>query len=383
MEARERWGWAFCFALAALAIGYGLGNAVPWPVSIAKAKQATASPAGGVAFNEQFAAGMAGRLDLSEPERVFEFVFSRLPDSVRVLPTENYYYFSFTASGRQVSGNLRLSPEDRDKGVLHFAYFEVGDIGGFKYRKFDDRSAVSVRKVGGLRYEVAYRDRTVRFALNDLPQDLPEGFELEPGEELMGRCFDESGFQLLLIYAKPRKHFLFALDPSQGVDWGFKRVGEKLLIHPSSRWAFYDAGGKRRLLIGVYLPNVDQNTYFDGPFDQLPDNFIGETPFAEYVQEAYPYTQGRIDSHGRFLLNGERGRMAITPYREYTEEEEMVQFVAECEKRAEDRADLYSRICLDDKAGASGTDLLPDTPAGVVHGKARIGGTVIEPRSGG
>ena len=52
------------------------------------------------------------------------WVLESLPDRVKVYPTENYYYFHFFHQGVRYAGNLRLDMMDRDKGKLHFAYFE-------------------------------------------------------------------------------------------------------------------------------------------------------------------------------------------------------------------------------------------------------------------
>jgi hypothetical protein len=53
-------------------------------------------------------------------------------------------------------------------------------------------------------------------------------------------------------------------------------------------FAFYQDGLRhRKILVGVYEANYRLNTYFDGPFDQLPDNFIeGET-----LRKAIPQIQ--------------------------------------------------------------------------------------------
>ena len=63
-------------------------------------------------------------LPLSDPKAMLTFVLESLPDRVKVYPTENYYYFNFYSQGVRYAGNIRLDMMDRDKGKLHFAYFE-------------------------------------------------------------------------------------------------------------------------------------------------------------------------------------------------------------------------------------------------------------------
>ena len=55
---------------------------------------------------------------------VFGFVMARLPERVKVYPTENYYYFGFTHNGIRYAGNIRLDASNRDDGKADFAYFE-------------------------------------------------------------------------------------------------------------------------------------------------------------------------------------------------------------------------------------------------------------------
>lgn len=317
----------------------------------------SASPPGApgpVFFNQRFveAAHQPPRLDMERVERVFAYVFAALPRTATVYPTENYYYFSFYADGQYYCGNLRLAPEDRDSGSLHFAYFKYGHDDWWRYRRLGARDGVSVRRLRPLRYRVAFGGKAVVFQLNPLSQKPPRAFRPGPGEVFLGRSFDESRFPLLLLYNKERRHFLWVLDEERGARWKWEDLGDHLLLHPGSGFVFFrDPDNGRKLLVGVDAQNVEMNNYYDGPFDQLPDNFIAATPFAEYVQDAYPYTRGRLDRHGRFV--GEtRNRMAITPYREYVTLEELSDYVRSCLREAGPRSALYARLCRDDKAGA-------------------------------
>jgi hypothetical protein len=92
----------------------------------------------------------------------------------------------------------------------------------------------------------------------------------------------------------------------------------------------------------VRAAEVSANTYFDGPFDQLPDNFIAATPFAELAQRAYPSTRGRIDRHGNFL--GREGRLALLNYRIYVDPAALRDWIASCHAATDSRAGFYA--CL-------------------------------------
>ena len=90
-------------------------------------------------------------LPLSDPKAMLTFVLESLPERVKVYPTENYYYFHFYNQGVRYAGNLRLDMMDRDKGKLHFAYFE--DLQEWKadapltYNVFDQKDGVLVEKL--------------------------------------------------------------------------------------------------------------------------------------------------------------------------------------------------------------------------------------------
>jgi hypothetical protein len=66
----------------------------------------------------------ATALNVDDPMAVFGFVMSKLPERVKVYPTENYYYFGFTHNGIRYAGNIRLDVSNRDDGKADFAYFE-------------------------------------------------------------------------------------------------------------------------------------------------------------------------------------------------------------------------------------------------------------------
>ena len=108
----------------------------------------------------------ATELRLDDPDSVFAWVLGSLPERVKVYPTENYYYFNFYSQGVRYAGNIRLDMMDRDKGKLHFAYFE--DLQEWKadapltYNVFDQADGVLVEKIDYLVYRVTFRAETGR-----------------------------------------------------------------------------------------------------------------------------------------------------------------------------------------------------------------------------
>ena len=124
-------------------------------------------------------------------------------------------------------------------------------------------------------------------------------------------------------------------------------LSEELVVCSLSGFAFYlDHEYGRKILVGVRAQNVKRNNYFDGPFDQLADNYIETDLLSEYVQQAYPYTWGRINRYGCFTDDTD-SRIAITPYYTYYSLDELIDHVAACTAQPED--EFYSHLVYDYK----------------------------------
>ena len=94
------------------------------------------------------------------------------------------------------------------------------------------------------------------------------------------------------------------------------KEAERILVGRRSSFAYYqDHLRARKILIGVYRPNIDVNSAFDGPFDQLPDNFIQGETLRNAILAIDPSQKGKIDRLGN-LADGE-SRFLIERYTEY------------------------------------------------------------------
>ena len=80
----------------------------------------------------------------------------------------------------------------------------------------------------------------------------------------------------------------------------------------------------------------------DGPFDQMPDNFITGNALAEALVRRRSDLAGRSDRRGN--LEGLAGRVIIVPYLEYERTDELGK-LDQCAARAAMRADYYR--CFD------------------------------------
>jgi hypothetical protein len=270
-------------------------------------------------------------LDLADRLAVFRFVFASLPGEVRVYPTENYFYFRFVHNGVDYAGNLRLAASDRDRGIVHFAYFADATAwtreGDMNYEPLSSAQGVTVSKLDALKYTVTFEGRTVTFLLNDLASARPPEGLIQGNEVYIGPVFDESAIRFFLVFNPDLKLFHYVLDETVPVPDDLAPMAEagRILIGRRTGFAFYDdPRGNRKLLIGVHAANALVNNYYDGPFDQLPDNFNTDDTLRMAVEASDPSVAGRLD---RFLYfdTGE-GRYLIGPYLQYSDPSELLPF---------------------------------------------------------
>ncbi len=288
-------------------------------------------------------------LDLQNETEVFAFVFENLPFEVQVYPTENYYYFSFMQDGLEIDGNIRLDALDRDQGIVHFAYYsgytEWNEDLVSAYQQLTTADGVAVTKIDRFVYDVSYGGQSVRFRLNNLTHVQPEADILAEGEEYIGPVYDESGLSFYLVYNRPQRLFHYVLNDEISAPeiYAPSRISQNIEIGQRTGFAMIsDPHLNRRILVGVYTGSSILNNYFDGPFDQLPDNFIEGDTFKEILEHAYPVIAGQIDRFGN-TDNG-ASRLLITPYIYYASQQDLLP-VVDCVAENSDNADSYYR-CL-------------------------------------
>jgi hypothetical protein len=274
-------------------------------------------------------------------------VLESLPGRVKVYPTENYYYFSFYAGGLRYAGNIRLEIVDRAEPDLHFTYYE--DLSEWqldtpvRHAVLGKADGVAVEKLEPLVYRVSHAGTSVTFALNDLSGVKPPPAALAPDDKYLGTSFDESGLRFFLLYNQRLKLFHFVLDETVAEPEQFAPLARtRILIGRRTGFAFYrDHQRERKILVGAYEGNVRVNNYFDGPFDQLPDNFIEGESLRAAILEIEPGLKGKIDRLGS-SPDGSR-RYPIMPYMNYARPDDLrvVDRCAEAKKSAPDYAACF------------------------------------------
>ena len=72
----------------------------------------------------------------------------------------------------------------------------------------------------------------------------------------------------------------------------------------------------------MYEDNVSVNNFFDGPFDQMPDNFIEGDTLLEAILAVQPSLQGNVDRFGN-MPPGDN-RYLIAPYVHYSSNDDLM-----------------------------------------------------------
>ena len=298
---------------------------------------------------------------VGDRKAMLAFVLQNLPERVKIYPTENYYYFGFHSGGVRYAGNIRLDASDRDKGKLHFAYYidNVAWLNEFpvNYALMGSEEGVNVEQVERFLYRVTVGGKSVLFELNDLSNVRPPEQALAPDEKFMGPVFDESGIRFFLVYNAKLKLFHFILDETVLVPDQLTRVKatDRIEIGTRTGFAFYrDLRRERRILIGVYEGNVLANNYFDGPFDQLPDNFLQGDELLQAILDIAPSLKGTLDRFGGSLDGSER--FPIAPYALYRQVTDLLSIHA-CAIGPRGKGDRYYE-CFDAEE-----PLQPNVPA--------------------
>ena len=94
------------------------------------------------------------------------------------------------------------------------------------------------------------------------------------------------------------------------------RTSSEIVIGKRTGFAFY-RWDKRQILIGVNERQSRLNTALDGPFDQLPENFVDGDSLRDAMIAAEPGVKGKIDRFGNFTDGS--ARFLVHPYMLYRE----------------------------------------------------------------
>ncbi len=290
-------------------------------------------------------------LDIKNPNAVFEAVFDALPAKVTVYPTESYYYFTFPYKGIVYAGNLRFDAWDQFDGKVHFAYNPEYAYWRTPtdpyYKKLGPSDGLKITQVNKFKYTIAFKRKTVEFDIPDLSNVKPSPNMVRADEVYIGPSWDESGVQFFLVFNKTSKTFLYLLNDNPKMDqYEPSTLSPALTIGNRTSFAIYkDKLMDRQILIGDFFGHTQINDYFDGPFDQLPDNYVQGNALLDALLIVDPTLKGRVDRYGSDP-SGEV-RYAITTYKYYDNVEDLKP-ILDCAAKNSDPAIYYA--CFDSQA---------------------------------
>lgn len=264
-------------------------------------------------------------------DEFFKYFFSWLPSYCVVYPTEGFYYFVTKLDNAAVSGNIRIA--DLDKNKLSYAYFTVNEperktISG----EMEAGSDLAIEKHSDSLYDVTLHGKKVRFEIPRTDLLRPQKLNLLPSEDFIGQVFDESGVRFFLLLNRETDSFYYVLNEEIGIRDRHSEFSPSLEKSHRTGFVYYvDHQWNRRILLGVHLAHIANNSFFDGPGDQVPYRLF----IRDFLHKAYPNTmRGKgIDEHGIVLDEKAWARVAITPYVRYSEEKELETTVSECRKK--------------------------------------------------
>ena len=348
--------------LAFVASGCGSGQAGPFPeVKIVEtpsvvsgsevSSTSTVESRPYVLFDQRWVEGLSSdAVDLFDIDAVFWHVFSSLQPEITVYPSENYFYFSFYMGGKQIWGNIRLPAGRRDRGVLSFGYFEFKESPFntpermTRSKFFTQADGVSIQKIDDFTYMVHYNGRSVKFNFHKLRQDPPQSFPLGPDEVYIERTFDESGYQFFLLFNTKTNYFFWVLNEEEPLMDNLITLEDDLLVGRKSGFAFWvdEAHDNRKVLLAIRGQSAIRNDYYDGPFDQLADNYVDVTNVSDYMVRAAPSLKDRIDKYGYYTNRDRPSRVSISPYYVYFSENALKLFLQRT-KEAEEPYYFISR----------------------------------------
>jgi len=180
-------------------------------------------------------------------------------------------------------------------------------------------------------YVVRAFGKAVTFHLNRIDQQPPQAFKMLEDERFVERTCDESGMRFFLLFNHKRNYFLWVLDEEGPVPDQFTALAADVVAGKRTGFVFWlDPGAKpRKVLASVRELSVRRNDYYDGPFDQLSDNYVasGVVEIRKYMELAMPALKGRIDEYGYYLDGGEVSRVALINYGSYRTLAEALDFV--------------------------------------------------------
>jgi hypothetical protein len=265
-------------------------------------------------------------LDIDNVDDVFAYVLSQTDDTLTIYPSEGYYYFNFYHQGNLIKGNMLVGHKLRQQGSLSFIYFY--DIAGkergeFKthHKLYKSSEIFSLKEYQPNLYQLTFKNIKKNLEINQIETDADFVKTLESqGFEVNLPMMDDSGVTLYLAFHPTTNNFYY-INPLSRDDEFYYPVGEVLKVGARTQFVYLPME-KFAILVGVNANNVYKNNYYDGPFDQLPDEALVNIDYKSYLYRVNPSWKDKIYDDGYFIDDPD-ARVALTNYLEYLSLDEL------------------------------------------------------------
>lgn len=269
---------------------------------------------------------LENKLDINNVDEVFEYVLSQTDDTLTIYPSEGYYYFNFYHQGNVIKGNLLVGHKLRQQGTLSFIYFY--DIAGkergeFKthHKLYKTSDIFSLKKTMPDLYQLTFKKIKKNIKINQLVTNHSFIKTLEQhGFEVNLPMMDESGVQFYLAFHPSTNNFYYINDLSRDDEF-YYTFGDALKVGARTQFVYLPMD-KFAILVGVNANNIYKNNYYDGPFDQLPDEALEGIDYKSYLYRVNPSWRGQVYDDGYFIKDSNE-RVALTNYFEYLSLDEL------------------------------------------------------------
>lgn len=286
-------------------------------------------------------------------ESAFGFVFKCLENEIVIGNSENYYYFEILINGRHFKGNFGLFRNEIENGKLSFNCKEVVSIEEEFYKPiefnklFSSKDSLAFVIKDPFSFLIKYKNKSVSFSITKTL--IEEQFKvLLPKNDFnfLGKCFDDSGLNFSLFQNKVNNQFMFVLDEDNAQVENFLKLSDNIFIGLRTGFAFYiHPETKSKVLFGVNKNNEYENNNCDGPFDQLPDNYlyVNKINLGFLISKLDMTQKELLDQYGNYTSESD-SRYSITPYYTYNNIEDLMLYYFSSLKSSKSEIELIDKL---------------------------------------
>jgi hypothetical protein len=249
-------------------------------------------------------------------------------------------------NGENVRGNIRFDLRFAEQGKLPVIFYELkssGEEENERYKVMEKSADFNIIRHDKLNYSIFYKGRTISASLYDLTPDM-ESFRLaSDSEDYIGPIYDDSAVKFDLIYHRKANVFLYLLNERSTAFESFRSMGgtSNIIIGSRTGFAYFVEPDGRKILVGLLKKESEENSFYDGPFDQFPDTVLDGEKLRAALEVFEPRLKGSI-LPGGWYIDDIGSRYSIFPFMLYSSENELF-LAASCGLNA-DLSKLY--FCL-------------------------------------